>query len=175
MPTRRDVYLRIEPILAYSPVNPDDDERNPYRRDCLRNMDHEDGTIPDPEVIARTLDALVYREYVDGTYTTPDMSPLVAADINEPRPDRRVPSALIYTKPGERLYIHVLNSDDQPHSFHLHASTMGLIPTGRGRSESRQPTVGGATRSVQVKAGLTSLTPRKTRSVRGRSTTTTEG
>jgi len=65
--------LRIEPILAYSPVNPDDDERNPYRRDCLRNMDHEDGTIPDPEVIARTLDALVYREYVDGTYTTPDI------------------------------------------------------------------------------------------------------
>lgn len=130
MPTRRDIYLRIEPILAYSPVNPDDDERNPYRRDCLRNMDHEDGTIPDPEVIARTLDALVYREYVDGTYTTPDMSPLVAADINEPRPDRRVPSALIYTKPGERLYIHVLNSDDQPHSFHLHGLHYGIDSDG---------------------------------------------
>ncbi len=130
MPTRRDVYLRIEPILAYSPVNPDDDERNPYRRDCLRNMGHEDGAIPDAEISLRTLDALVYREYVDSTYTTPDMSPLVAADVNEPRPDRRVPSALIYTRPGERLFIHVLNSDDQPHSFHLHGLHYGIDSDG---------------------------------------------
>ncbi len=130
MPTRRDIYLRIEPILAYSPVNPDDDERNPYRRDCLRNAGHEDSSIPEAEVKIRTLDALVYREYVDDTYTTPDISALIAADINEPRPDRRVPSALIYTKPGERLYIHVLNSDDQPHSFHLHGLHYGIDSDG---------------------------------------------
>src|SRR6267143_2854976 len=126
MQKRRDIYLRIEPILAYTLVNPDDDERNPYRRDCLRNEGHEDGSIPDAEVKIRTLDALVYREYVDNTYTTPDMSALIAVDVNEPRPDRRVPSALIYTKPGERLYIHVLNSHDQPHSFHVHGLHYGI-------------------------------------------------
>lgn len=173
MPTRRDVYLRIEPILAYSPVNPDDDERNPYRRDCLRNMGHEDGTVSDVEVGLRTLDALVYRQYVDATYTTPDMSPLVNADINEPRPDRRVPSALIYTRPGERLFIHVLNSDDQPHSFHLHGLHYGIDSDGPGHSESNLPTTGGATRSVQGIRGPTCSTPGRTRWVPGHSTTTT--
>jgi hypothetical protein len=48
----RDVYLKIETILGYSPVEPDDHVSPPiqYRRDCMRNMGHEDGTIPADEV-----------------------------------------------------------------------------------------------------------------------------
>ena len=42
------VYLKIETIVGYSPVEPDDHVSPPivYRRDCMRNMGHEDGTIP---------------------------------------------------------------------------------------------------------------------------------
>ncbi len=53
MSIRRDIYLRIETIPGYSPVNPDDDEGNPYKRDCMRNTGHEDGHIPDAEVELR--------------------------------------------------------------------------------------------------------------------------
>ena len=43
----RDHYLKIETISGYSPVEPDDHVSPPiqYRRDCMRNMGHEDGTI----------------------------------------------------------------------------------------------------------------------------------
>src|SRR5262249_50231546 len=33
---------------------------------------------------------------------------------------RRVPGTVIYTRPGERLKIHVLNADTSPHSLHAH-------------------------------------------------------
>src|ERR1700687_5934016 len=98
MTIRRDIYLRIEVIPGYSPVNPDDDEANSYKRDCLRSPGHADGAVPDAEVEMRRFDALVYREYLDAGYTSPNMAPMVAADINEPRADRRVPSTVIYTE-----------------------------------------------------------------------------
>ena len=62
---RRDVYLKIEPLPAYSPVAPDDAEHHRHRRDCTRNHGHEDGTIPQAEVDRRRIEALVYREYLD--------------------------------------------------------------------------------------------------------------
>ena len=44
----RNVYLKIETIPGYSPVMPTDHATPPvqYGRDCMRNMGHEDGTIP---------------------------------------------------------------------------------------------------------------------------------
>jgi len=38
----RDIYLKIETISGYSPVEPDDHVSPPiqYRRDCMRNMGH---------------------------------------------------------------------------------------------------------------------------------------
>lgn len=44
----RNIYLKIESITGYSPVEPDDHVSPPiqYRRDCMRNMGHDDGTIP---------------------------------------------------------------------------------------------------------------------------------
>lgn len=54
MPTRN-IYLKIEQIPNYSPVNPDMMASPPrhYARDCMRNMGHEDGNIPLSEVNAR--------------------------------------------------------------------------------------------------------------------------
>ena len=51
------VYLKIETIQGYCPVEPDDHTSPPivYRRDCMRNMGHEDGAIPDDEVSARRM------------------------------------------------------------------------------------------------------------------------
>src|SRR5215216_2763084 len=105
----RDIYLKIEPIRDYSPVEPDDHVSPPikYRRDCMRNMGHEDGVIPPAEVAARRLTALIYREYLDPQYLVPRPDKLVAADVNEPAFTRRVPGTVIYTKPGDWLRIHV--------------------------------------------------------------------
>ncbi len=60
----RDIYLKIEQIQDYSPVEPETMVGPPrhYRRDCMRNPGHEDAKIPDTEVEARRLTALVYRE-----------------------------------------------------------------------------------------------------------------
>lgn len=90
----RDIYLRIETIPGYSPVEPDDHVSPPiqYRRDCVRNMGHEDGSIPDDEVAARRLTALIYREYLDPQYLIPKPDKLVAADVNA--------RAVIQTPPG---------------------------------------------------------------------------
>jgi hypothetical protein len=98
---RRDVYLKIERLLAYSPVAPDDAEHHRYRVDCMHGMDHEDGTIPVAEIERRRLDAVVFRQYRDAGYTDLETAPLVAADINEPRAERRIPGTFIYTQPGE--------------------------------------------------------------------------
>lgn len=130
-PTRcRDVYLKIEKIPAYSPVAPDDAEHHKHRRDCMRNPRHEDTTIPHAEVEQRKFDAVVYREYLDPAFTVPNPAPLVASDINEPRFDRRIPGAVIYAEPGERLFIHVLNADDHPHSLHVHGLAYGIDSDG---------------------------------------------
>jgi Multicopper oxidase len=128
----RDIYLKIERISDYSPVEPDDHVSPPiqYRRDCLRTMGHEDATIPDDEVAARRLTALIYREYLDPQYLFPKPDKLVAADINEPAFPRRVPGTVIYALPGDWLRIHVKNGDGTPHSFHLHGLRYGIDSDG---------------------------------------------
>jgi FtsP/CotA-like multicopper oxidase with cupredoxin domain len=126
----RHIYLKIEPLRDYSPVAPDDAEHHKHRIDCMRTMDHEDGKIPPAEIDRRRLGALVYREYLDANFTLLKTDPLIAADINEPGADRRIPGAMIYTKPGERLYIHVLNTDEEPRSFHLHGLQYGVDSDG---------------------------------------------
>jgi FtsP/CotA-like multicopper oxidase with cupredoxin domain len=126
----RDIYLKIEKIAAYSPVAPDDAEHHKHRRDCMRNPTHEDTHIPHAEVEQRKFDAVVYREYLDPAFTIPNTAPMVPADINEPRYDRRVPGAVLYAEPGERLFIHVLNADDFPHSFHVHGLVYGIDSDG---------------------------------------------
>jgi plastocyanin len=128
----RDIYLKIETISGYSPVEPDDHVSPPvqYRRDCMRNMGHEDGTIPADEVAARALTALIYREYLDPQYLVPKPDKLVAADVNEPAFGRRVPGTVIYARPGDWLRIHVKNSDVVPHSFHVHGLRYGIDSDG---------------------------------------------
>src|SRR5215469_10748458 len=66
----RDIYLKIDGIVDYSPVEPDDhmSPRIHYRRDSMRNPGHKDGTIPADEVAARQLTALSYRENLDPQY-----------------------------------------------------------------------------------------------------------
>lgn len=128
----RDIYLKIEAIAGYSPVEPDDHVSPPivYRRDCMRNVGHEDGTIPLDEVNARRLTALIYREYLDAHYLVPKPDKLVATDINEPAFTRRVPGTVIYARPGDILRIHVKNADIVPHSFHLHGLRYGIDSDG---------------------------------------------
>ncbi|MEP6651005.1 MAG: multicopper oxidase domain-containing protein, partial [Lapillicoccus sp.] len=127
---RRDLYLKIEKLPGYSPVAPEPEEHMLYERDCMRGMGHEDGRIPPAETEQRRLDAVVYREYLDPGYTTLNPAKLVAADITEPNVTSRVPGTVIYTEPGERLFIHVLNDDDAPHSFHLHGLCYGIDSDG---------------------------------------------
>ena len=101
----RDIYLKIEKLPAYSPVAPDDAEHEAYRRDCMRNEDHQDRHISATEVERWRLDALVYREYLESDYTVLKTDPLVSADITEPRAERRIRGTVIYASPGERLFI----------------------------------------------------------------------
>jgi len=128
----KDIYLKIEIIEDYSPVEPYEHvpQNVTYRRDCMRNPGHEDATIPDNEVQARALDALVYREYLDPDYLIPKVDKLVEADINEPAYHHRIPGTVIYTKPGEILKIHVLNCDKRPHSLHMHGLEFGIDSDG---------------------------------------------
>lgn len=133
-PTRitrcRHIYLKIDKLPAYSPVAPDDAEHARYRRDCMRNQNHEETYIPETEVERRRLDALVYREYLDPEYLILKTDPLVPADINEPRAERRIPGTVIYSEPGERLFVHVCNADDEPHSLHVHGLVYGVDSDG---------------------------------------------
>jgi plastocyanin len=128
----RDIYLKIESIRGYSPVEPDDHVSPPieYRRDCMRNEGHEDGTIPIDEVAARRLTALIYREYMDLQFLIPKPDKLIAADVNEPAFARRVPGTVIYASPSDVLHIHVKNADISPHSFHLHGVRYGIDSDG---------------------------------------------
>ena len=128
----RNIYLKIETISGYSPVEPDDHVSPPimYGRDCMRNPGHEDGTIPGDEIAARRLTALIYREYLDSHYLIPKPDKLVAADINEPAFTRRVPGTVIYARPDDWLRIHVKNGDVAPHSFHVHGVRYGIDSDG---------------------------------------------
>jgi plastocyanin len=128
----RQVYLRIEEIASYNPVNPEPKPRPPrlYQRDCGRNHGHDDGTIPSSEVAARAVPALIYREYLDSAYHIPKPDKIVVADINEPVYYSRVPGTVVYAHPGDRLHIHVLNGDTDPHSFHLHGLSYGIDSDG---------------------------------------------
>src|SRR5438876_4864856 len=101
-----------------------------YRRDCMRNPGHADTAIPDSEVEARRLGALVHREYLDPGYLIPKPDKIVLADVNEPMYHRRVPGTVVYARPGDRLQIHVLNADVQPHSLHVHGLAYGLDSDG---------------------------------------------
>jgi plastocyanin len=128
----RNIYLKIERMSDYSPVEPDDHVTPPiqYRRDCMRNAGHEDGTIPADEVAARRLTTLVYREYLEPQYLVPKPDKLVVADVNEPAFMHRVPGTVIYAHPGQRLLIHVKNADVTPHSFHVHGLRYGIDSDG---------------------------------------------
>jgi hypothetical protein len=128
----RNVYLRIEGIPDYSPVDPGGGAAPPkqYRRDCMRTAGHDDATIPQAEVKAREVDALIYREYVDPDYLIPKPDKLIVADVNEPVFNRRVPGTVIYAHPGDVLRIHVFNSDFMPHSFHVHGLRYGIDSDG---------------------------------------------
>ena len=126
----RNIYLKIEKILGYSPVDPDPDAHGMYRKDCMYNEGHENGLIPDPEVSQRTLDAVIYREYLDAAYTIPRTTKMVPADLTEPSWYRRVPGPVLYLRPGRRVRIHVLNGDDRPHSLHVHGLAYGVDSDG---------------------------------------------
>lgn len=128
----RHVYLKIERIENYSPVKPQEKTVPPiqYGRDCMRGDGHENGLIPQTEIDARSLTAVVYREYLDAGYLIPKSDKLIAADINEPIYSRRVPGTVIYTRPCQRLKIHVWNTDDVPHSLHAHGVRYGIDSDG---------------------------------------------
>jgi FtsP/CotA-like multicopper oxidase with cupredoxin domain len=129
-PSRRDIFLRIEPLDRYSPLAPIECARR-YGRDCMFNEGHELGRVSPQEIAVATVNALVYREYLDPNYTVPNTAKLIPADVNEPSWNRRVPGALIWAHPGERLYIHVLNGDaDACHSFHVHGVKYGIDSDG---------------------------------------------
>ena len=128
----RTIYLKIEPIDDYSPVEPDEKAPPPieYKRDCMRNVGHQDGKIPTSERNARALTALVYREYLDPGYILPKIEKLIRNDINEPVYNHRVPGTVIYGRVGDILHIEVLNCDTEPHSWHIHGVDYGINSDG---------------------------------------------
>jgi plastocyanin len=128
----RHVYLKIERIDPYSPVKPQEKVVPPvqYGRDCMRNHGHENGLIPQAEIDARSLTAVIYREYLDSGYLVPKPDKLIAADINEPAYMHRVPGTVIYTRPCQRLKIHVWNTDNVSHSLHVHGLRYGIDSDG---------------------------------------------
>lgn len=128
----RHIYLKIERIEGYSPVRPQDHVVPPvqYGRDCMRNEGHENALIPQSEIDARALNAIVYREYLDSGYLIPKPDKLILADVNEPAYNHRVPGTVIYTRPCQRLKIHIWNCDDISHSMHLHGLRYGIDSDG---------------------------------------------
>ena len=128
----RHIYLKIERIEHYSPVLPTDHPIAPaeYGRDCMRGHGHENGLIPQPEIDARAVPAVIYREYLDSGYLIPKPDKLIAADVNEPPYTHRVPGTVIYTRPCQRLKIHVWNTDNVSHSLHMHGLRYGIDSDG---------------------------------------------
>ena len=105
--------------------------RRRWGRDEMLNMGHELGRVQASEIVATMLDALVYHEYFDSHHTKPNTAKLIEADVNEPAWDRRLPGCVLYARPGERLYIHVLHADKVDcHSFHVHRVKYGIESDG---------------------------------------------
>ena len=129
---QRDIYFKIEKIEGYSPARPQEKEVPPvkYGRDCMRGEGHENAFIPEAEIQARSLTAVVYREYLDSGYMIPKPNKLILADINEPVFNHRVPGTVVYTRPGQRIKIHVWNCDDNSHSLHVHGLRYGIDSDG---------------------------------------------
>jgi plastocyanin len=128
----RHIYLKIEGIEHYSPVFPHDHPIAPaeYGRDCMRGHGHENALIPQAEIDARAVPAVVYREYLDSGYLIPKPDKLIDADVNEPPYTHRVPGTVIYTRPCQRLKIHVWNTDVVSHSLHMHGLRYGIDSDG---------------------------------------------
>lgn len=128
----RDIYLCIERIEDYNPVEPSAHvpANVRYKRDCMRFPGHPGGIIPDAEVSARAVPAVIYREYLDPEYLVPKIDKLVKADINEPSYEHRVPGMVIYAHPNEILRIHIKNRDSKAHSFHTHGVLFGIDSDG---------------------------------------------
>jgi len=127
---RRDIFLKIEPVTSYSPLAPIPCARR-WGKDEMFNTGHELGRVQPSEILATTLDLLVYHEYFDTHYTQPNKAKIIPADVNEPPWDHRAPGCVLYARPGERLYIHVLNGDPNDcHSFHLHGLHYGIESDG---------------------------------------------
>src|SRR5262249_6430306 len=127
---RRDIFLKIEGVSAYSPMAPQPCARR-WGRDAMFNPGHELGRVQPGEIAATTLDLLVYHEDLDPHYTHPSTAKIVVADVNEPPWNRRAPGCVLYVRPGERVYIHVLNGDRADcHSFHLHGLHYGIDSDG---------------------------------------------
>jgi hypothetical protein len=68
---RRDIFLKIERLDAYSPLAPILCARH-YGRDCMFGPGHELGRLSNEEIMGATVDALVFREYLDPHYTIPN-------------------------------------------------------------------------------------------------------
>jgi hypothetical protein len=101
---RRDVFLKIEPLSAYGPFAPlSCTER--YGRDCMYRDGHELGRLSPQEIIEATLQALAYREYLDPHHSVPNTAKIIEPDVNEPPWNRRIPGAVLYASPGDRLHI----------------------------------------------------------------------
>jgi len=128
----RHVYLKIDRVESYNPVKPVEEEAGlaTYGRDCMRNVGHENGFIPESEIEARAVAAIVYREYIDSAYLIPKPDKLIRADINEPLYEDRVPGTVIYARPYQRLILHVWNNDNVPHSLHAHGLRYGIDSDG---------------------------------------------
>ena len=167
--TERNIYLRIEGIEDYSPVEPQTKTAPPieYKRDGMRNPGHETGVISDAERDQRAMRAVVYRQYRDPTHIFPVTSKIVAADVNEPVWSRRVPGCVLWAYVGETLKIHVHNADFRPHSFHVHGLRYGIDSDGAwpmgtvasparavGRRAARELPIRGAVRSGRPRSGV---------------------
>src|SRR5437773_1864675 len=117
----QDVWLQIEKLEDYCPVL--------SFQDYMRNAGHDNGIISHAEASSRSLDAIVYVQYTDSTYTVINPNRLIIPDSNEPTADERI-GTIIYTTPGNRLKIHVKNNDTEPHSFHIHGLSFGIDSDG---------------------------------------------
>ena len=146
----RHIFLKIERLGHYSPVMPSHHAVGQARwgLDCMRNKGHEDGRIPDSEIEAREVDAVVYREYLDSAYLVPKPDKLIVADINEPLYDHRVPGTVIYARPCQRLKIHVWNDDDVPHSLHAHGLRYGISSDGTWPFGTKASNLGGRSDAI---------------------------
>src|SRR5262249_51713023 len=67
----RDIFLKIERVTAYGPLAPEPCARR-WGRDDMFNPGHELGRVQPGEIVATTLDLLVYHEYFDTHYTHPN-------------------------------------------------------------------------------------------------------